>query len=110
MTMEPDLQAFAELLEELEIPISNGEFLELTECPYLAFFVTENHPVMADGVPICVNAAVELHLITKGIRSYTLECDLEELLAANGYPFTADYTQNIEQRIYEVTYQTTIFS
>lgn len=108
MTMEEALTGFAEMLSELEIPVSNGEFLDLTECPYLAFFVTENNSVTADGVPVCLNAAVEVHLITKGIRDYALENRLEDLLRDNGYPFTSDHTQNTEQRVHECTYATTI--
>ena len=106
--METALQTFAEMLEGLEIPVSNGEFLDLKECPYLAFFVTGNNSVWADGVPVALNASVEIHLITRGIRDYALENALEELLIDNGYPFTSDYSQNIEQRVHECTYLTTI--
>lgn len=108
MTMQEALTEFAEMLEELEIPVANGEFLELTECPYMAFFLTDNNSITADGVPVCLNASVEVHLITKGIRDYAMENRLEELLTDNGYPFTSSYSQNIEQRVHECTYLTTI--
>lgn len=107
--MQEALTEFAEMLETLEIPVSNGEFLDLTECPYISFFVTGNNPVRADGVPVAINAEVEVHLITRGIRDYALEDSLESLLADNGYPFTIDYSQNVEQRVHEVTYMTTIY-
>lgn len=106
--MQEALTAFAEMLEELDIPVSNGEFLDLTECPYLTFFLTENSSIYADGVPVCLNADVEIHLITKGIRDYALENQLEELLTDNGYPFTSDYSQNVEQRVHECIFMTTI--
>jgi len=93
----------------MEIPVANGEFLDLTECPYISFFVYRNTPVRADGIPVANYAEVEVHLITKGIRNYELEDQLEALLTENGYPFMTDYTQNIEQRVYEVTYTTTIY-
>lgn len=107
--MQEALTAFAEMLETMEIPVSNGEFLDLTECPYISFFVIGNNPVRADGVPVAIYAEVEVHLITKGIRNYALEDTLEALLADNGYPFTIDYSQNVEQRVHEVTYMTTIY-
>ena len=106
--MQEALTTFAEMLEELEIPVSNGEFLDLTECPYLSFFLTENRSVYADGVPVILNADVEVHLITKGIRDYDLENRVEELLTDRGYPFTSDYSQNAEQRVHECIYMTTI--
>lgn len=106
--MEEALQKFGEMLEEMEIPVSNGEFLDLKECPYISFFLTDNSSVYADGVPVCLNATVEVHLITKGIRDYALENQLEQLLTDNGYPFESDYLQNIEQRVHECTYTTTI--
>jgi len=107
--MQEILTEFAEMLEAMEIPVANGEFLDLTECPYISFFVYRNTPVRADGIPVANYAEVEVHLITKGIRNYELEDQLEALLTENGYPFMTDYTQNIEQRVYEVTYTTTIY-
>ena len=107
--MQEILKAFAEMLETMEIPVANGEFLDLTECPYISFFVDRNNPVYANGVPVVNYAEVDVHLITSGIRDYALEDALETLLTDNGYPYTIDYTQNIEQRVYEVTYTTTIY-
>jgi len=107
--MQEILTEFAEMLETMEIPVANGEFLDLTECPYISFFVYRNNPVRADGIPVANYAEVEVHLITKGIRDYALEDALETLLTDNGYPFVIDYTQNIEQRVQEVTYTTTIY-
>lgn len=107
--MQEVLTEFAEMLETMEIPVANGEFLDLTECPYISFFVYRNNPVRADGVPVACYAEVEVHLITKGIRDYALEDSLESLLADNGYPFTIEYSQNVEQRVHEVTYMTTIY-
>lgn len=107
--MQEILTEFAEMLDTMEIPVANGEFLDLTECPYISFFVYRNDPVRADGVPVACDAEVEVHLITKGVRDYALEDQLEALLSDNGYPFVTDYTQNTEQRVHEVTYTTTIF-
>lgn len=106
--MEEALKAFATMLVALDIPVSNGEFLDLTECPYISFFLTEDNSIYADGVPICLNSTVEIHLITKGIRDYDLEERVEELLIDNGYPYRSSYSQNTEQRVHETVYMTTI--
>lgn len=106
--MQEALTKFATMLSGLEIPVSNGEFLDETECPYIAFFVLDDNSIYANGVPICINAEVDVHLVTKGIRDYAKEAALEALLNTNGYPWSVDYTQNIEQRVYECTYKTTI--
>lgn len=106
--MEEALKEFATMLSALNIPVSNGEFLDLTECPYLSFFLTQDTSVYADGVPVCLSSKVELHLITKEIRDYELEQSVEELLTENGYPFRSSYLQSTEQRVHETVYQTTI--
>ena len=106
--MEEALKAFATMLSALDIPVSNGEFLDLTECPYLSFFLTEDTSVYADGVPVCLSSKVELHLITKEIRDYELEQSVEELLTENGYPYRSSYSQNMEQRVHETVFQTAI--